>query len=90
MTYPVRWDGPGKLGALALFFPLHLLLFTLIAGVLAFFAKRSHAVLATGLFGLVIMLTVMMALTPSMAIWQQAGEFNVSLSLTSILQMPCI
>jgi hypothetical protein len=25
IIYPVRWDGPGKFGAVALFFPLHLL-----------------------------------------------------------------
>ena len=30
MAFPVRWDGPGKFGALALYFPLHLLVFTLL------------------------------------------------------------
>lgn len=41
MAYPVPWDGPGKLGAVALFFPLHLLAFTLVSAILAFLAKRS-------------------------------------------------
>ena len=29
MMNPVRWDGPGKVAAVALFFPLHLLVVTL-------------------------------------------------------------
>jgi len=46
MAYPVRWDGSGKLGAFALYFPLHLLVFTMVAAVLAFLASRRSARLA--------------------------------------------
>src|SRR5438094_2459527 len=46
MVRPVRWDGPGKFGGAALFFPLHLLAFTLFAAVLALLAKRAGARLA--------------------------------------------
>jgi hypothetical protein len=41
MVHPVPWDGPGMLGAVALFFPLHLLAFTAAAGVLALSALRA-------------------------------------------------
>src|SRR5438552_7578541 len=54
MVRPVRWDGPGKFGGAALFFPLHLLAFTLFAAVLAFLAKRAGARLAAWVFGQVV------------------------------------
>jgi len=85
MAYPVRWDGPGKLGAVALFFPLHLLVFTLVAAMLAFLAKRSGVRLAAWVFCLVAVLTVAMALTPTIAVWQRAYELNVRLSLGNYL-----
>ena len=53
MAYPVRWDGFGKLGAVALYFPLHLLVATLVAAVLVFFAWRWRARLAAAVFSLV-------------------------------------
>jgi hypothetical protein len=62
MANPVPWDGPGKLGAVALFFPLHLLVFTLVAAILAFLAKRSGARLAVWVFCLAAVLTVAMEL----------------------------
>src|SRR5262245_10254603 len=71
MAHPVRWDGAGKFGAMALFFPLHLLVFTAAAGALAFVAKRFQARLAAWMFGLVAVLTALMVLTPTIVIWQQ-------------------
>jgi acetyl esterase/lipase len=85
MAYPVRWDGPGKLGAVALFFPLHLLVFTLVAAVLSFLARRWRARLATWVFTMVVVLTAVMALTPTVAVWQRARELNVPLSLANYL-----
>lgn len=81
MMSPVRWDGFGKLGAIALFFPLHLLVFTLVAAVLALVAAGRRARLAECVFGLVMILTVVMALVPAIAVWQQAQQLGVPLSL---------
>jgi acetyl esterase/lipase len=85
MLNPVRWDGLGKFGALALFFPLHLLPVTVVAAVLAWFARRCRTRLAAWLFGLAMMLTAIMALTPTVAVWGIARELSVSLSLGDYL-----
>ena len=85
MAYPVRWDGFGKLGAVALFFPLHLLVATLVAAVLALVARWRRARLAAWVFGLAVILTAVMALTPAIAVWQQARQLNVPLSLGTYL-----
>src|SRR6267142_3086112 len=85
MLSPVRWDGAGKFGALALFFPLHLLVFTFVAAVLTFLARRSGAGHAAWVFILVMIVTVVMALTPAIAVWRQARELGVPLSLGDYL-----
>jgi len=85
MAYPVRWDGPGIIGALALYFPLHLLAATLTAAVLAFIAKRSGSNLAALMFGFVVVLTAVMALAPTIALWRQARQSDVPLSLGTYL-----
>ena len=71
MLSPVRWDGPGKFGALALFFPLHLLVFTFVAAVLTFLARRSGAGHAAWVFILVTIVTV------AWRVWRQARELGV-------------
>ena len=81
MMNPVRWDGAGRLGALALFFPLHLLVFTVLSAALAFLSKRSGASLAAWVSRLVVILTAAMALTPTIAVWRQARQLDVPLSL---------
>lgn len=81
MAYPARWDGPGRFGALALFFPLHLLIFTLVAAALARFARRQRARLGAWLFGLAAVLSALMGLTPAVAAWQRARELGVPVSL---------
>jgi len=83
MVLPARWDGSGILGAGALFYPLHLLLFTGLAAVLAFVAKSRHAELAMWMFFLVMVLTTAMAVIPTVAIWRQARKEHVPLSLGS-------
>ena len=85
MAYPVPWEGLGKFGALALFFPLHLLIATLGVAVLSFLAKRSGARLAAWVFGFLVMLTATMALVPTIALWRQARQLDVLLSLGTYL-----
>ena len=62
---------------MALFFPLHLLVATLVAAVVAFVARRCRARLAAWVFGLVVVLTAVMALTPTIAVWQRARQLDV-------------
>ena len=54
MSNPIRWDGLGIFGALALFFPLHLLVLTLLAAALALLAGRCNARLASRMLGSVV------------------------------------
>jgi acetyl esterase/lipase len=90
MAFPVRWDGPGgRLGALALFFPLHLLVVTFLAALLVFVARHRRAKLASWVFGLVSILTAVMALTPTFAVWQRARELDVPLSFAAYLANAC-
>ncbi len=85
MMNPIRWDGPGFFGAVALFFPLHLLAATVAAAVMAFVAGRCRARLAAWVFGVVVILTAAMALTPAIATWRLARQLNVPLSLGAYL-----
>jgi acetyl esterase/lipase len=85
MFFPVRWDGSGMYGALALFFPLHLLAAALLAMSLAVVARRCRARLAAWLFGLASIGVSAMALAPTLAIWQRARELGVPLSLSAYL-----
>ena len=85
MVYPIDWEGPGKFAALALFFPLHLLAVTAAAAALGVLAWRRGAWLATRVFGLVVVLTTIMALAPAIAVWQRARKVDVPLSLTHYL-----
>jgi acetyl esterase/lipase len=80
MAYPVRWDGPGKFGAIALLYPLHLLVFTMAAAGLACLANRRPNRLPAWMFGFVAVLTVIMALSPTIVIWRKTRQMNVQLS----------
>jgi acetyl esterase/lipase len=86
MMFPFGWDGPGKIGAMALSFPLHLLVFALLASALAYVAKRSIAQVAMWVFCLVIILSGMMALAPTIAVWRAASKTDVELSLGSYFE----
>jgi len=81
MLVPINFDGRGILGFIGLTFPLHLLGVTIVAAVLGLLAWRFGAVLGAAGFGFVAVLTAIMALWPSLAGWQRAREFGVSLSL---------
>lgn len=85
MVCPVRFDGLGKLGLVALYFPLHLLLVTVLAGALDLLAWRWHARLAAWVLGLVMVLTVIMALAPTIALWRRALALDVPLSVGTYL-----
>src|SRR5262245_57510029 len=85
MALPLRWSGVGRFGALALFFPLHLLVLTGAAMLLAWLARRSRASLARGLFGATAILSLFMALVPALAMWQRARALGVSLSVGEYL-----
>ena len=86
MRYPVRWNGPGEIGAVALYFPLHLLLFSAAAAVLVVLARRWRAMLAAWGFCLIVILTAAMALAPTVAVWRQARRLSVELSLGGYLR----
>jgi len=86
MAMPARFDSLGGFPAIyALLFPLHLLLFTVVAAVMAYVAWRSRAMLAVWGFGFVAILTIIMALVPTFAILQWAREINVPVSLGNYL-----
>ena len=53
MLVPANWDGVGKLGALALMFPLHLLAVTAVAALLIVLCWRARAHVAAVAFGIV-------------------------------------
>ncbi len=81
MAFPLRWDGLGQLGALALMFPLHLFVITALAVLMTFLARRSRADLAASVFVVVALSSAIMALIPTIAVWRRASNWHVSLSL---------
>jgi len=81
MAKPVSWNGPGKLGAIALLFPLHLLVVSIVTAALAFLAWRARALIALLFFVATSLLTIGMALAPTMSMWEEARRLNVNLSL---------
>jgi acetyl esterase/lipase len=81
MLKPVSWTGPGVLGVAAFFFPLQLLVVTVIAGVLAWLAWRNRAEAAAVLFCAVVAATAIMALAPVISMWHFARQQGVQLSL---------
>ncbi|MCY1284994.1 alpha/beta hydrolase fold protein [compost metagenome] len=83
MLCPSDWNGPGRLGALALFFPLHLLPVALGFGCLGLLAWRLRAKLAAGLLVAAALACLLLGLWPSLAVWQLAREEGVPLSLAT-------
>ncbi len=84
MVYPA-WNKVGLMGAMVLFFPLHLLLFALAALILVSVAKRRGARPAAFLFGVTALLFAGMALLPALANWREARRLGVPLSLGDYL-----
>ena len=86
IAVPIAFDSLGGFAATyALLYPLHLLLLTVAAAVMAYIAWRSRARLAWLVFGFVSILTVIMGLISTFAILQRAREFGVPVSLGNYL-----
>jgi acetyl esterase/lipase len=85
MIKPVDWNGLGRSGLLAFYFPFHILAASLVFGALAWLAQRLGARLAAVLLGAVVVVTVMMSLVPTVAMWRFARREGVSLSLSEYL-----
>lgn len=82
MVYPLPFDSAlGLLGALLLFFPLHLLVVTAAVAALAFVARARRARPAAFLFLAAALLSAAMALWPGLAMWRFARRHGVALSL---------
>lgn len=82
MVYPLPLDSMlGLGGALALFFPLHLLLVTALTGCLALAARVARQRLAVAAFAAEALLSAAMALWPSVAVWRFADQHGVATSL---------
>jgi hypothetical protein len=81
---------PGGVGPLALSFPLHLLVLTVAALGLGLLAVWLRARLAASIFILCVILSALLALWPSIAMWQLARQEDVSLSLATYLATPPI
>ena len=84
MVVPL-WNKVGLTGAFVLFFPLHILLLTLLAAILWRVAARRAARGAQALFGLTALLTFVMAILPAWANWREARRLGVPLSLAEYL-----
>jgi len=75
-------DGSRRHGFLALMMALQ---FAIIVPLLMIFWRRRGVKLATCAFGLGIVLTAIVALWPTIAEWRRAEEYNVPVSIGSIL-----
>src|SRR5260370_16321136 len=88
MATPVRWDSSiGVVGALALSFPLHLLVVSVVAAVLAWLAKRFRAWLAMLLFCFVVALTAGFAIKPTLAIPAKDTELHFPVLLVDYFRI---
>jgi hypothetical protein len=76
---------PRGAGPQALSFPLHLLLITVASLGLGLLALWLQVRLAAGIFGLAAILSALLALWPSVAMWRLAQQEDVSLSLATYL-----
>jgi len=85
MLSPVRWDGPGFVGAIGLSYPLHFLAPMLVAAATATVTRRGGARLSAWICGFGVALTASMALAPTVAIWRTAAACDVRLSLADYL-----
>ena len=84
MVYPA-WNRLGLMSAAVLYFPLHVLLLTLVALILARVGARRGARAATALFGFTTLLSLGMGLLPVLAIWREARRLGIPLSLREYL-----
>jgi acetyl esterase/lipase len=85
----VAFDGLGRLGVVALLLAPQLLLVSAVAAGLGMVAYRRGASFAAGTFGVVLLLTFIMGVFPTIAVWRRAQEYQVPVSLGSAL-MPSV
>ena len=84
---PISWTSlPGTFAVATLLFPLHALLVTIVAVALAVLAWRMNANLAAALFAAVVVVSAILALWPTIAMWRLARQEHVSLSLGEYLR----
>ena len=81
MVFPVRWDGPGFVGAIGLSFPLHFLAPMAVALVTWRATRRAGARLSSWTAGCGAALLAAMGLVPTAVIWSRAQQAGVPLSL---------
>jgi acetyl esterase/lipase len=81
MATPVDYDGRGRYAVFALLFPLHLFVISAASAGLAAIAWFDGAVVAVVLFGAAVILTMAMALWPTVAMWRYARHHDVTPSL---------
>ena len=81
MTFPLPWDGLGKVGAAALYYPLHLLFITATATVLAVISRVRNAPLALRFYAATAAMSALMAILPAHMQWARAGHRGVSVSM---------
>jgi acetyl esterase/lipase len=81
MVAPVDFAGAGKVGFFALMFPLHLLAVTLVSLILAVISAWLDATAAAWIFAVVVVLSLAMALWPTVTLWVEARRMNIRLSL---------
>lgn len=81
MVVPIDYCGFGMLGLVVLLFPLHLLIASIVAAMLATLAWLIRARLAAALFSVLVVMTVGMAAWPTFATLRAAAEYDVTLSL---------
>src|SRR5262245_16310517 len=79
MVLPL-WNKVGLMGAAVLFFPLHILVLTVVALLLGRVAARRQARVAANLFRLTAVLTICMAILPVLSNWRTARRLSVPLS----------
>ena len=81
MLRPVDYTGIGRLGWVGFLYPLQLAVATPVAAALAALAWRRRARAAAGGFAVVAVLTAVLALWPSVSLWQRARQYHVPPSL---------
>jgi acetyl esterase/lipase len=83
---PTDWEGPGRLGAVVLIFPLHILLVSLVGLTFALLAWYRKAWLAMALFSVVVTVTVLSAIWPCAAVAERAKQLGIPISLGVYLE----
>lgn len=85
MLKPVNITGVGRLGYIALMLAPQLILLAIVAALLAWFAQSSRATFASRTFVFVAVMLALMAIWPTVAVWQRARAYNVPVSFTAML-----